>query len=162
MLTTTNGREALQIYDQPSELKSLRRGAMIYKRPSTNKGKVIVTFEIPGTIWVERIHLVGDFNNWDPESLPFEHTRRENWQIEIELDAGREYCFRYLFDGEWRDDWHADKCIADPHGRYHSVLIAEVSPETGRVEPWREEPMPSDAVPLSTPFEHNVLHPSSA
>ena len=103
---------------------------MIYKQPSTNKSKVIVTFEIPGTIWAERINLVGDFNNWDPESLPFRHNRQENWQIEIELDAGREYRFRYLFDGDqWHDDWHADKCLADPHGGYHSILIAEVLPQ---------------------------------
>ena len=103
---------------------------MIYKRPSTNKSKVIVTFEIPGTIWAERINLVGDFNNWDTESLPFRHNRQENWQIEIELEAGREYRFRYLFDGDqWRDDWHADKCIANPHGGYHSILIAEVLPQ---------------------------------
>jgi 1,4-alpha-glucan branching enzyme len=136
---------------------------MIRKRPSTNKGKVIVTFEISGTIWAERINLVGDFNNWDPESLPFRYNRQENWQIEIELDAGREYRFRYLFDGDqWRDDWHADKCIANPQGGYHSILIAKVPPETQRVESWREEPVPSDAVPLSTPFGHNVLHPSSA
>jgi len=30
---------------------------MIHKRPSTNKGKVIVIFEIPGAIRAERINL---------------------------------------------------------------------------------------------------------
>jgi hypothetical protein len=29
---------------------------MIYKRRSPNAGRVIVTFEIPGTIWAERIN----------------------------------------------------------------------------------------------------------
>lgn len=135
---------------------------MIRKRPSTNKGKVIVTSEIPGTIWAERINLVGDFNNWDRKSLPFRYNSQENWQIEIELDAGREYRFRYLFDGDqWHDDWHADKCIADPHGRYYSILVAEAPPETRCVGSWCEEPVPSDAVPLSTSFRHNVLHPLS-
>jgi 1,4-alpha-glucan branching enzyme len=136
---------------------------MIHKRPSTSKGKVIVTFEIPGTVWAERINLVGDFNNWDCESLPFLHNRQENWQIEIELEAGREYRFRYLFDGDqWHDDWHADRFIANPHGGYHSILIAEVRSDTRRVEPLRGEPVPSNAAPLSTPFGQIMPHPSNA
>ena len=123
-----------------------------------------MTFEIPGTIWVERLNLVGDFNNWDHESLPFRYNREENWQVEVELEAGPEYRFRYLFDGDqWRDDWHADKCTMDPHGKYHSsIVIAQVPPETQCAESWREEPMPSDATPLNTPLEHKMLHPSSA
>lgn len=38
---------------------------MIRKRRSPNAGKVIVTFEIPGSIWAERVNFVGEFNNWD-------------------------------------------------------------------------------------------------
>jgi len=103
---------------------------MIRKRRSPNKGKVIVTFEIPSTIWAERINLVGSFNDWDPHSLPFQLTRDGTWQIELELEAGREYRFRYLLDGEhWRDDWHADGQVPNPYGGYDSVVIAEVPPE---------------------------------
>jgi len=103
---------------------------MIHKRHSPNEGKVIVIFEIPGTVWAERINLVGDFNDWDHESLPFRRNREGNWQIEMELDTGREYHFRYLLDGEhWRDDWHADKYVPNPHGSYDSIVIAEVPPE---------------------------------
>jgi 1,4-alpha-glucan branching enzyme len=128
---------------------------MIHKRPSTNQGKVIVTFEIPGTIWAERINLVGDFNDWDRESLPFRHNRQENWQIEIELDAGREYHFRYLFDGDrWHDDWHADRCTTDPHGGCHSIVIARIPPETQDVESWGEGAVLSDVVPLGAPSGH--------
>jgi 1,4-alpha-glucan branching enzyme len=98
---------------------------MIYKRASPDARKVVVTFEIPSTIWAERINLVGDFNDWDQESLPFRQAYQENWQVEVELDAGREYRFRYLFDGEhWRYDWHADKSLPNPHGAYDSVVMA--------------------------------------
>ena len=104
---------------------------MIHKRRSPNPGKVLVTFEIPGTIWAERISLLGDFNDWDPDSLPFQRTREGDWQIELELEAGRKYSFRYLLDGEhWRDDWHADSHVPNPHGGYNSVVFAEVPPET--------------------------------
>ena len=104
---------------------------MILKRRSPNAGKVIVTFEIPSTIWAERVNLVGDFNDWDQESLPFRHNRDGNWQIELELDEGDEYRFRYLLDGEhWRDDWHADSHTPNPHGGYDSIVLADVPPET--------------------------------
>lgn len=104
---------------------------MIRKRRSSTPGKVIVTFEIPGSIWAERINLVGDFNDWDRESLPFRQNRQGDWEIELELDAGCEYRFRYLMDGEhWRDDWHADGHVPNPYGSYDTVVIAEVVPET--------------------------------
>ena len=59
---------------------------MINKRPSSNENKVIVTFEIPDSVWADRMHLVGDFNGWDRESLPFRHNGRDLWQIEVELE----------------------------------------------------------------------------
>ncbi|MFQ5612693.1 MAG: isoamylase early set domain-containing protein [Anaerolineae bacterium] len=110
---------------------------MITKQPSSRDGKVNIIFEIPGTVWAECIHLVGDFNDWDRDSLPFGRDRRGNWRIELELDAGREYRFRYLFDGsEWRDDWHADKFVPNPHGGFDSLVVAELSPP-------EEDPPPS-------------------
>ena len=103
---------------------------MIRKQRSPNPGKVLITFEIPSSIWAERINLVGDFNDWDAESLPFRQNRAGDWQIELELDAGKEYHFRYLLDGEhWRDDWHADGHEPNPYGGYGSVIIADVPPE---------------------------------
>lgn len=102
---------------------------MIHKRLSAS-GKVIVTFEIPGSIWAERINLVGDFNDWNPDTLFFRRNREGTWQIELELEPGSEYRFRYLLDGDqWRDDWHADKFVPNPHGGYDSVVVARVEPE---------------------------------
>jgi hypothetical protein len=56
-------------------------------------------------------------NNWDRDSLPFRHTRAGNWEIEVEMDQGREYRFRYLLDEvHWRYDWHADKHAPNSKG----------------------------------------------
>lgn len=102
---------------------------MIQKRVSSNAGKVIITFQIPGAVWADRINLVGEFNDWDRESLPFRHDRQDNWSVEVEVDGGREYRFRYLIDGEyWGYDWHADKHMAGEDGVYSSVVVADVGP----------------------------------
>ena len=103
---------------------------MIYKRRSGREGKVIVTFEVPGIIWTESVHLVGDFNNWDRKSLPFQRDWKGDWIIELELDAGRQYRFRYLFDGgHWGNDWHADGHIDNPYGCHDSTVVADVPAE---------------------------------
>lgn len=100
---------------------------MIHKRPSTNENRVIVTFEIPGSIWADRIHLVGDFNGWDRESLPFRYNRWDDWQVEVELERGREVRFRYLVDGnQWRSDRHADRHVLAADGACDSVVIAQL------------------------------------
>lgn len=101
---------------------------MIHKRPSTDEGKVVITFEIPGSVWADQIHLVGDFNGWDRESLPFRPTRQDTWQVELELDRGDEYRFRYLIDGHhWRSDHQADLYRLGSDGVFDSVVIAQLS-----------------------------------
>jgi 1,4-alpha-glucan branching enzyme len=100
---------------------------MIRKRHSTNGDRVIVTFEIPDSVWADHINLVGDFNDWDRESLPLRHNGRGCWQVEVELERGREYHFRYLVDGDnWRSDRHADRHVVGADGAYDSVVIAQL------------------------------------
>ena len=102
-------------------------GTMIKKRPSRNEHKVIVTFAIPDSVWADRLHLVGDFNDWNRESLPFHHNGRDVWQVEVELEQGGEYHFRYLVDGEyWRSEYHADRHAAGKDGMCDSVVIAQL------------------------------------
>lgn len=102
---------------------------MIHKRPSSDRDRITVIFEIPGAVWADRIHLVGDFNDWDRESLPFRHNSRDDRQVEVELEQGREYRFRYLIDGaHWRSEWKADRHVAGDDGAYDSVVIAQLPP----------------------------------
>lgn len=100
---------------------------MIYKRLSINKDKVMVIFELPNSMWVDTINLVGDFNNWDAQSLPFVPNQMGNWQVTVELDAEQEYAFSYLIDGkEWSCDWAADKQMPNVKGGYNSVVVASI------------------------------------
>lgn len=97
---------------------------MIRKEPVTGKGQVRVTFELPSTMWAERVNLVGDFNDWDTTATPMTHNRSDaNWKVTIELEAGRRFRFRYLIDGkEWLNDWHADDHLENPYGSFDSVV----------------------------------------
>lgn len=83
---------------------------MVRKEPSPHVGCVRVTFEIPASLWADRINLVGDFNNWDPCASPFQRMRNGVWRVTLDLPAWQRYEFRYLIDGRWSTDFHADGC----------------------------------------------------
>ena len=97
---------------------------MLQKVPIKKKGLVRVTFELPSSVWAERVNLVGEFNDWDTMSTPMTRERADaNWKAIVELETGRRYCFRYLVDGkEWLNDWHADDFVENSHGSDDSVV----------------------------------------
>jgi 1,4-alpha-glucan branching enzyme len=97
---------------------------MIKKAPIKEKGLVRVTFELPSTVWAERVNLVGEFNDWDTMSTPMTRRRADaNWKAIVELETGRRYRFRYLVDGkQWLNDWHADEFVENPYGSDDSVV----------------------------------------
>ena len=98
---------------------------MIHKEMLPDGDHIKATFELPSSIWAERINLVGDFNDWDTTKDEMRQSRSDgSWRISLVLPAHREYAFRYLIDGrDWHNDWHADKYVANRFGTDNSVLI---------------------------------------
>lgn len=97
---------------------------MITKKPAKKKDRVLVTFELPSNMWVERINVVSEFNDWDTTATPLTRNRSDaNWKATVELETGKRYRFRYLVEGkEWLNDWHADDHVENPYGSYDSVV----------------------------------------
>ncbi len=97
---------------------------MIVKHIGSQASTLSVTFVVPGTIWTEGVHLVGDFNDWNRHSHPLSFTG-DRWQITIEILRGVRFCFRYLLDNaQWCNDWGADDYAPNLLGGYDSVLAA--------------------------------------
>jgi 1,4-alpha-glucan branching enzyme len=71
------------------------------------------------------VTLVGEFNDWNTTSHPLRQGCDDpQWHIELELDAGREYRFRYLVNGtDWHNDRHADNYLPNPYGGDDSVVV---------------------------------------
>lgn len=66
----------------------------------------------------------GDFNNWDKTSTPMKQAKDGRWQVDVKLEAGREYQFRYFVnEDEWHNDGNADKYAAHPYGGENSAVI---------------------------------------
>jgi hypothetical protein len=86
-----------------------------------------VTFRFPreASLYVRKVTVVGDFNNWDKETNPLEKQDNGDFTTTLQLDAGKEYRFRYLIDSHrWENDWHADKYVKSPYDVDDSVVCA--------------------------------------
>ena len=101
---------------------------MIYKSQSVVPGHVRVVFELPSCIWADKIFVTGDFNDWDESSVPMSQSRNGLWGAELDLLAGKRYEFRYVIDGHWQTDYHADGFTTNSYGADNSVVVADLMP----------------------------------
>lgn len=94
----------------------------IKKEYSKDKATCKVTFTLPKEIaeQFDEVSLVGDFNNWDHKSNLFTKT---NNTITIELEASKEYQFRYCGNGVWLNESEADKHVLNPFGDSENSVI---------------------------------------
>ncbi len=102
----------------------------------TDRGSVArVTFTLPDCIWADKIYLVGDFNDWNRTSHPFQNDGTGQWTITVDLELGRAYQFRYLIDGEqWTNDDQADAHVYNRYGTSNFVVVTDPS-----FRPYRDE-----------------------
>ncbi len=102
---------------------------MLKKRYIKSRKVWKVTFELPKAelpeaIEVESVHLVGEFNDWDPTTTPMTRRKGGVFRAALELEPGREYQFRYLVNGEhWCNDWHADAYVPSSLGEDNCVVV---------------------------------------
>jgi len=83
------------------------------KRYLKSKPMCKVTFELPrkAASGASSVALAGDFNGWDPQSTPLARKKTGDFHVTLELPPGREYQFRYVIDGQWENDWQADRYV---------------------------------------------------
>lgn len=76
-----------------------------------------LTFRLPGKEAgdAKAVNLVGEFNKWNTQKTKLKHLKNGDFKVELELDAGKEYQFRYLIDqSRWTNDPEADKTAHTP------------------------------------------------
>jgi len=123
---------------------------MIYKRPSARPGFVHVTFELPSCVWADRITVSGTFNEWDDAGIPLVQSRDGVWRATIELPVGRRYEFRYVIDGRWQTDYHADGFTDNIYGS-HNSMIDLVDSARGAMMTERQPSKVAEAQPVVAP-----------
>ena len=74
-------------------------------------------FTAPAAISVQ---LVGDFTHWQKTPIPMQKVADGVWQVTVQLALG-EHHYRFLVDGQWRDDPECTLRVPNPYGSQNSV-----------------------------------------
>lgn len=86
--------------------------------------KVTFTFDNPDFPEAKSVHIVGDFNEWNPSADPMKPLKNGSFKLVKDLQAETSYAFRYLVDGaQWTNDGEADKYIPSGMGAEENGII---------------------------------------
>ena len=74
--------------------------------------KQVFAFSAPGAVSVQ---LVGDFTHWQERPINLQKGADGLWRTTVELEPGTHH-YRFLVDGEWRDDPECALRTQNPYG----------------------------------------------
>lgn len=66
------------------------------------------------------VELVGDFTNWQEQPIRLQKEPNGKWQAAVRLQPGTHY-YRFLVDGQWRDDPDCPLFVPNPFGTHNAV-----------------------------------------
>lgn len=100
---------------------------MLKKNYSKTGRSCRVTFKLPpemaSEIEAESAAVLGEWNAWQPDADPMTRRKDGSFSVTLSLDAGDEYRFRYLVDGErWLNDDEADRLERNRFGSQDCVI----------------------------------------
>jgi 1,4-alpha-glucan branching enzyme len=66
------------------------------------------------------VQLVGDFTHWQQKPINLQKRADGIWHVAVELEPGPHH-YRFLVDGQWRDDPECTVQVPNPFGDRDSV-----------------------------------------
>lgn len=64
--------------------------------------------------------LVGDFTHWQEKPIAMKKSTQGVWRASVNLPPGT-YHYRFMVDGEWRDDPESTLHMTNPFGTENAV-----------------------------------------
>ncbi len=74
----------------------------------------------------QAVLLAGSFNDWGQQPITLKKQKSGLWKGAVALEPGA-YEYRFLVDGEWRDDPDCATRVANPFSSENCVRIVESS-----------------------------------
>lgn len=85
----------------------------------STKKRQTFSFNAPTAMSVQ---LVGDFTHWQQNPIQMKKSKQGIWTATVSLEPGT-YHYRFLVDGEWRDDPECTLRVPNPFGTANSVRV---------------------------------------
>lgn len=100
-----------------------RAPARLEAAPAAEPREIVIEFRDAGA---HDVRVAGDFNGWVPDRGVVSSTRQEDgtrvWRKVLHLQPGT-YAYRYVVDGEWREDPTNSERVPSPAGPQNSLLV---------------------------------------
>ena len=74
------------------------------------------------------VQLAGDFTQWQEQPINMQKGADGMWRVTVELEPGK-HQYRFLVDGQWRDDPDCALAVPNPHGSQNSVREVNLTTE---------------------------------
>jgi 1,4-alpha-glucan branching enzyme len=91
------------------------------------KQKQTFAFNAPAA---QSVLLVGDFTEWQKNPIALAKQPNGIWKTTASLPPGT-YHYRFLVDGEWRDDPDCTLRVANPFGTQDDIVVVGGKPHHG-------------------------------
>lgn len=86
-------------------------------KKSNSTQKQTFSFYAPDALSVQ---LVGDFTHWQDKPISLRRQPDGVWRTAVALKPGT-YHYRFLVDGQWRDDPECTLRVTNPYGSSNAV-----------------------------------------
>ena len=86
-------------------------------RQESNPPRQTFSFKAPDAL---SVLLVGDFTHWQSKAIPMRKGPDGVWTATVNLPPGN-HTYRFIVDGEWRDDPECAIHVANPYGGRNMV-----------------------------------------
>ena len=103
---------------QSTRIQPVVKCRVAKKSNVTKRRKVKFNLNVPGA---QKVHLMGDFNLWNPEVNQMRKNEKGVWQTTVTLSPGR-YEYRFRVDGEWYNDPNNTTKCPNCFGSENSVI----------------------------------------
>ena len=87
------------------------------RQGESGNSKQMFTFKAPGAL---SVMLAGDFTHWQENAIQMKKQAGGLWKATVDLGPGT-YHYRFLVDGQWRDDPECTLRVPNPYGGDNSV-----------------------------------------
>lgn len=70
------------------------------------------------------VFVAGTFNDWDAHSLALRTVGPGEWCLQMMIEPGK-YEYRFVVDGEWKQDPSATASVPNPNGGFNPVFVVQ-------------------------------------
>jgi 1,4-alpha-glucan branching enzyme len=90
----------------------------VKSKNKNKRRKVTFSLDLSGA---KEVILMGDFNNWSPKKHLMRQDGNGVWNKAVLLPPGS-YQYKFLVDGQWKEDPKNDQACLNCFGSYNNIL----------------------------------------